>query len=194
MIGKGVQRRVIASVLNLHPDTIAHYADAASIEQLLVTRYRAGKLDRFKDYLDVRWNEGCTDATLLTEELRERGYRGTSRTVRRYLEPIRAMGSPAAHIPAPPKPREVTGWMKRHPDEVSGSKKLRLTAILARCPKLDVLAALVNDFAKMLCRRLGGQLPAWLDAAEAAPLPELHVFAAGPRRDLAAVTNGLTLH
>jgi transposase len=34
---------------------------------------------------------------------------------------------------------------------------------------------------------------AWLDAAEAADLPDLHVFAAGLRRDLTAVTNGLTL-
>ena len=193
MLGKGMQRKVIASVLNLDPGTVARYADATDVEQLLLTRHRASKLDRFKDHLDARWNEGCTDATRLTEELRERGYRGTSRTVRRYLEPIRAGGTPAAHTPAPPKPRQVTGWMTRHPDNVSDSDKVRLKGVLARCPELDALAGLVNDFAKILCNRLGEQLPDWLDAAEAAPLPELHAFTTGLRRDLAAVTNGLTL-
>ncbi len=193
MLGKGMQRKMISSVLNLDPATVARYAEATNIEQLLITRHRASKLDRFKDYLDARWNEGCTDATRLTEELRAHGYRGTSRTVRRYLEPIRATGSPAAHTPTPPKPRQVTGWMTRHPDNVNDSNKIRLKTILSRCPELDALASLVTDFAKILCNRLGEQLPEWLAAAEAAPLPELHSFAAGLRRDFAAVTNGLTL-
>jgi transposase len=113
--------------------------------------------------------------------------------VRRYLEPLREAGTPAAHTPTPPKPRQVTSWMTRHPDEVSESKKIRLKAILARCPELATLADLVTGFAKILCNRKGDQLNRWLDAADAADLPDLHVFAAGLRRDLAAVTNGLTL-
>jgi transposase len=193
MRAQGMHLKVIAARLGVHPDTVARYADAPSIEQLLVSKHRASTLDRFKPYLDARWNAGCTDAVRLTEELREQGFRGSSRTVRRYLEPLREAGSPAAHIPAPPKPRQVTGWLTRHPDEVSEGKKLRLKAILARCPELKTLADLVTDFAKIVCNRAGERLSAWLDAAEAADLPDLHVFAAGLRRDIAAVTNGLTL-
>jgi transposase len=37
------------------------------------------------------------------------------------------------------------------------------------------------------------ELPAWLQAVEADELPELRSLAAGLRRDLAAVINGLTL-
>ena len=37
------------------------------------------------------------------------------------------------------------------------------------------------------------KLPAWLDAVEADDLPELRSLAAGMRRDLAAVINGLML-
>jgi transposase len=193
MLGKGIQRKVIATRIGVHPDTVARYADAANIDDLLISKHRCSKLDSFKSYLDQRWNAGCTDAVRLTEELREQGYRGTSRTVRRYLEPLRESGSPAAHTTAPPKPRQVTGWMTRHPDEVSESKKLRLKAILARCPELHTLAELVADFAKILCNRTGERLTAWLAAADTADLPDLHIFTAGLRRDLAAVTNGLTL-
>src|SRR5436305_6811016 len=83
--------------------------------------------------------------------------------------------------------------MTRHPDEVSENKKLRLKAILARCPELHTLADLVTDFAKILCNRAGERLTTWLNAAEAADLPDLHVFTTGLRRDLTAVTNGLTM-
>jgi transposase len=193
LLDKGMQRKVIAERLGLHPDTVARYADAASVDELLVSKHRSSKLDPFKDYLDRRWNAGCTDAVKLAEELRERGYRGSSRTVRRYLEPFRVAGAPAAHAASPPKPRQVTGWMTRHPDEIGESKKTRLKAILARCPELDSLAELVAGFATILCNRAGDQLDAWLVSAEAADLPDLHTFTAGLRRDLAAVTNGLTL-
>ncbi|MGI5239332.1 transposase [Dactylosporangium sp. CA-139066] len=193
LLATGMQRKVIAARLGLHPDTVARYADATSIDELLVSKSRASKLDLFKDYLDARWNAGCTDAVRLTEELREQAYQGTSRTVRGYLEPIRGSGSPACRTAAPPKPRQVTNWMTRHPDQVSESKKLRLKAILARCPELHTLAELVTDFAKILCTRGGDRLSAWLDAADAEDLPDLHVFVTGLRRDWAAITNGLTL-
>jgi len=193
LLDAGMQRKVIAARMGLHPDTVARYADAAGVDDLLVSKSRTSKLDPFKDYLDARWNAGCTDAARLTEELREQGYQGTARTVRRYLEPVRESGSPACHTAAPPKTRQVTAWITRHPDQVSEDKKARLKAILARCPQLHTMADLVASFANILCNRRGEQLTEWLETAEAADLPDLHAFAAGLRRDLAAVTNGLTL-
>ena len=44
-----------------------------------------------------------------------------------------------------------------------------------------------------MVQRRGRELPAWLDAVEADDLPELRSLAAGLRRDLPAVINGLTL-
>ena len=46
----------------------------------------------------------------------------------------------------------------------------------------------------MMAQRTGKeQLPAWLDAVAADDLPALHALVAGLRRDLDAVTNGLSL-
>ena len=192
-LDKGMQRQVVASIMGLSPDTVARYADPTSIDQLMISRRRRSPLDPHKDYLDARWNAGCTDAEQLTTELRTRGYQGSPRTVRRYLQPLRATGSPAAHTPAPAKPRQVTGWITRHPDDVRDNHKQQLKAIQARCPELETTAELVTEFAKILCNLHGHRLDTWLTAVEAADLPELHTFTTGLRRDLAAVTNGLTL-
>ena len=45
----------------------------------------------------------------------------------------------------------------------------------------------------MTCRRGQQELEGWLTATEADDQPELHSFANGIRRDLQAVTAGLTL-
>jgi transposase len=45
----------------------------------------------------------------------------------------------------------------------------------------------------MLCQRHGQNLPAWAARAQDSPVPELRSFAAGLRKDWAAVTAGLTL-
>ncbi|MEV4418311.1 ISL3 family transposase, partial [Catellatospora sp. NPDC049609] len=175
-LDKGMQRQVVASIMGLSPDTVARYADATSIDQLMISRRRRSPLDPHKDYLDARWNAGCTDAEQLTTELRARGYQGSPRTVRRYLEPLRAHGSPAARTPAPAKPRQVTGWITRHPDDVRDDHKQQLEAIQARCPQLERTAELVADFAKILCGLHGHRLDTWLTAVEAADLPRTTHF------------------
>ena len=56
-----------------------------------------------------------------------------------------------------------------------------------------VTRCLVREFADMLCNRTGRKLPRWADQAEASSIRELQTFAAGLRKDWAAVTAGLTL-
>ena len=63
----------------------------------------------------------------------------------------------------------------------------------AGCVHLERLEQHVRSFAKMMAQRRGRELPVWLEAVEADDLPELRSLAAGMRRDLPAVTNGLTL-
>ena len=63
----------------------------------------------------------------------------------------------------------------------------------AGCAHLERLQQHVRSFAKIMAQRRGPELPAWLEAVEADDLPELRSLAAGMRRDLSAVINGLTL-
>ena len=76
---------------------------------------------------------------------------------------------------------------------LDAAEQAQLDAILARCPHLHALAGHLSAFAEMMTGLHGQHLPEWLAKVEAGDPPHLHSFAAGIRRDLQAVTNGITL-
>ncbi|GAB3976660.1 hypothetical protein GCM10029978_064130 [Actinoallomurus acanthiterrae] len=186
----------IAAELALSRNTVRRFARATSAEELLVndgTGRRAKLLDAHADYLRQRWSQGCSDAARLWEELRERGYRGSYASVRDHVRPFRTGTIPPTPAPAPPKVRQVTGWIMRNPANLDAEDTERLDAVLAGCPELSALRGHVRDFAQMMLQRRGQHLEEWMAAACADDLPDLHSFVTGLRRDLDAVTAGLTL-
>ncbi|MGW3494863.1 ISL3 family transposase [Streptomyces sp. NPDC001020] len=111
--------------------------------------------------------------------------------VRAHIATLR--GVPYAAPPRPPTVRQVTGWLTRHPTTLSEEDRAGLKDVLARCPELDTATGHVRDFGEMLTGRLGATLPAWIDTVDASQIPGLTGFALHLRRDLDAVTAGLTL-
>lgn len=144
-------------------------------------------------HLHRRWNEGCTDAARLCEEIRKLGYRGSERTVRRNLQPIRASGKPAPDIAGKLTVRQATHLITRHPTSLDEDENSQLKDLLARCPELDAVAECVRIFAEMMRDKRGAELENWLVRAEATPFAPLHSLARGLRQDFAAVTAGLTM-
>ncbi|MFI6802784.1 ISL3 family transposase [Streptosporangium canum] len=194
LLDQGKTHTQVCRILGLGDKTVRRYRQAATVEELLTGSYSKAKhFDRFLPYLEERWNAGITNAAQLTRELRTQGYRGSVRTVRRYLEPLRAaLATPSLPSPAPTV-REMTRWITRRPDALTEDERQRLKAVLARCPELEATAAHVGSFATMMTGLQGDQLGAWMTAIEADSLPHLRSFAHGLRRDLHAVVNGLTL-
>jgi transposase len=151
-------------------------------------------LDRYQPHLHRRWTEGCHDAAVLHAEITELGYRGSLRTVYRYLQPLRTGAAPAALTPPALKIGEVTSWLLRRADDLSPRQEQLLADVRGHCAQLDRLAEHATGFAKMMTKRTGERdLAGWLERVEADDQPELHTFAAGIRQDLAAVTAGLSL-
>jgi transposase len=184
----------IARSLHLDVQTVRRFAHATSLDQLLAkTVERASVLDGFTPYLQQRWTQGCTDAAVLTQELKAQGYAGSDQTVRRYLRPFRQGRPTPPPGPAAPTVREVTSWIMRRPDALDTGEQARLKDVLARCSHLDAATAHVAAFAEMLTGLHGDRLDAWIAAVDADDLPDLHSFVTGVRRDHQAVTNGLTL-
>lgn len=149
--------------------TVRRYAHAATPEDMAPARggRRGTRVDPFLPYLHERWNQGCTDAARLYEEIRERGYTGSQRTVRRHLQAVRADGKPAPKVTKQLSVRRATQLITSHPDHLDEHATLRLKKLLARCPELEAVAACVESFAKMMADLDGHLLPAWLDQAEA---------------------------
>jgi transposase len=191
----GVGTTAISNALNLDGKTVRRYLRAATADELLTeTVPRERELDDHAAYLAQRWEQGCTNAVLLSTELRERGYRGSARTVRRLLQTWRdGTIKPTAVTAVAPKPREVTGWIIRPAAERTDREQADLARILDRCDSLRTVDELVSDFAGMLRQRQGQHLDTWITQARASAVAQLTGFAAGLLKDYDAVRNGLTL-
>jgi transposase len=191
---QGLSLGAISRQLGLDHGTVRRFARAGSVDELLVkATHRISTLDRFKPYVNQRWNEGCHDAVQLHTELQERGWTGSVQTLRRYVRAFRATTVKAPTTPAPPKPRRVVRWIMSNPDNLGDEDKTQLKKILARCPELDAVTKHVRDFAAMMRDLRGDRLDDWMRRVQNDDLPALHSFVTGIKRDHDAVLNGLTM-
>ncbi len=190
--GRGL--REIARHLSWGLHTVQRYDRAATWQELVDGRWkapRASKLDPFKPYLDQHAGQGHGGFTRLFREIRDLGYDGSYSVVRNYLDQIRPARTPLPE--APPTVRDVTNWLTRRPDSLTGDEKPRLKALLDGCPELQTASDQVRAFAGMLTELTGQDLPHWIADASDAGLPGISSFAKGLKQDLDAVTNGLTM-
>jgi len=194
LLADGASISETCRTLRLDRKTVQRFARAVTVDELLVkARHRGTLLDRFKPYLHEQFNAGHTDAARLTEQIAAMGYRGSDKTVRRYLQPFRATLTAPPARPTPPTVRQVTSWLTHRPEDLTESQTLRLKNILARSPALQTTHDLVRDFATILTHRHGHRLPTWMEQVEQAGSAALRSLVAGLRTDLDAVTAGLTL-
>ncbi|MEV0570631.1 hypothetical protein [Dactylosporangium sp. NPDC050588] len=151
--------------------TVQRYAQAGSLDDLLATAERSSTLDRFKEYLLTRWNDGCTDTGRLHRELQGLGWRGSARTVHRYTHQLRGLTSTPPPKPVTPKPRKVARWLMTNPANLTAGDQVRLKGIMARCPELQATRRHVAGFASMMRELRGDQLPNWIAAVTTDELP-----------------------
>jgi len=106
----------ISKNLRLDPKTVRRFARAGSVSELLTAHPTpASVLDDYTEHLQQRWAAGVTDAVALTNEITVLGYRGSAKTVRRYLQPLRSEQPATPRPPTPPTAHDATGWLTRHP-------------------------------------------------------------------------------
>jgi hypothetical protein len=198
LLAEGVSLGAIADQLDLDRGTVRRFARATSLEGLLAKAVnRTSVLDGYTEHLTSRFAAGVTDAVSLHAELQTLGFTGSVQTVRRYLRPLRATApttvSTVPPKPAVPKPRQVVKWIMTEPGKLDPDEHAQLTAALAGCRHLQATTDHVRNLADLMHKHRGDRLPAWMEQVEADELPALHSLVVGLRRDLAAVTAGITL-
>ena len=196
LVAKGVGPTAIAKALNLDGKTVRRYRLAGTADQLLTSAPRRGSaLDPHVPYLAGRWEDGCSNARLLFGELRQRGYRGSERSVRRLIHTWRENTAPAPVWTAKPPitARQLTSLFMRPRHKLTADELADLHHALDHCDTLRELEELVTGFADMLRHRRGQQLDDWINQAKAGSIPQLRGFADGLLKDYDAVRNGLTL-
>lgn len=86
---QGLSKRAVAKRLGISRDTVSKYWNASILEQPCYSS-RAQLIDPYKDYITDRLeNYPELTAKRLYKEIKKQGFKGSERTVRRYVQTIR---------------------------------------------------------------------------------------------------------
>jgi transposase len=214
---EGQSLRRINRETGLARATVRKYAFADSFPRHALRGPRPSILDPYLDRLHARLGEGCENALQLWRELRDLGFLGTSRQVRRWLSERRtrpakttirrrrappATANPTTSFPVPlPSPKQLSWLLLREPEDLAPKD----AAVVARVLQ-DAEATKVADIGRRLCGivrscSVSGQpsksavpaFDAWLAEAKACGVRVVESFAATLDQDVAAVRAALTL-
>jgi transposase len=181
----------IKRLLGIHFQTAQKFYHADAYPAIVRPK-RATMADRFDEYLRTRWNEGERNVQQLFREVVERGYKGSSLTLRRYLNTWRKR-APIGEGPSTPKSRPVpspktTSWLLVKPEEkLEADQREFVAAVLKGSEDVSVAQTLVKEFREILVGRKAAAIDGWMDRAFASGLPELRNFVVRLRKDGDAV-------
>jgi transposase len=192
---QGHSARRIARELGLSRNSVLRYLRSEKCPDWGPGRPRSSQLDAYREEIDARLAEGCTNAAQLHRELGTRGFRGSASSVRAYVtKRLGAAGKKRARVnaaeapPSPaPSPKQLSfEWVRRRENR-KPAEEARLNAIRTRSAELSSALDLADEFAELVRKRSKGSLSDWLAKGEASSCPEVRRFAEGIRRDEAAV-------
>ena len=94
--------------------------------------------------------------------------------------------------PVPPpsqslSPRQASWLVFRAPEELEADERRKLAHIADQCAEVATIRPLVQSFRRLVREFDHAALEAWLSTVDKSGIPELAAFAAGIRRDRAAV-------
>ena len=129
---------------------------------------RRSKVDRHREYLEQRWNEGCHNATQLWHELRERGFTGQSPIVRRWVRGHygsrrhRTRQQTPSSSPQPSSPRQTAWSLLKQPEDARNY----IAELCRRSPEIAAGADLARQFVRMIRERNAAAWPNWKESAK----------------------------
>jgi len=156
--------------------------------------------DPYAAYVRERFWQGCRNGLQLWRELQTQGYKGSSRSVYRFLAQLKEGSAPIGE-PSSTAPdsvalqwtaKQAVWWFIRDPSDLKEKEQQALATIRQASPTADTAYALVQDFLQMLHHREGQRLDAWLHQVRASHIPELQRLVRSIPRDKDAVLAGLT--
>jgi len=200
----GADLRHICRRLGISARTVYRYKDLAEPPPRRAYKRKKSVLDPYVPYLLERWDEGCRNGKRLFREIRERGYQNSEETCARFIAQLRraeAKGKPPSSVPRArrgsvaglsPTSKNVAALFVRSQEKLTEEQREYLGRLCDADGALADAHRLTQDFAAMVRNLEGEKLDGWLQEAEACAAPALRNFAAGLRKDLAAVRASLT--
>jgi transposase len=206
---QGLGVRAIARQMHIGRRVVRQYLAAPSFPERAPNGPRRTLLTPYEPYLRMRWEAGCQNAATLWRELRTQGFTGTESFVRQQVRHWRVIpgqpGRPARTKPfterdtraVPPpirvlSPRQAVWLFLRGEVDLTTAQRAYRTELLHCCADIATAVPLVEEFQRLVRTRDAPALTAWLSTAATCDLGEFREFAAGLRRDYAAVEAAAT--
>jgi transposase len=207
----GLSTRAIAKQLHLSRVTVTRFVAVGSFPERAHRSAQRSILDPFIPFMTERWLGGCDNGMQLWREISEQGYSGSRALVASWVAQHRGVlpaaeeagvakrrgRRPREQAPVP-EPRSLSArraaWLlvRRH-DDLKQDEQALLEQLREICGAAAVAYTLAQSFTQMVRERNEAALDSWFEAVEESGLAELRTFAAGLRRDEAAVRAGLSL-
>jgi transposase len=196
LLDQGWTRAAIARYLNVDWRTVNRYTrtDLESLLSSARNRRPNSVLAPFKPYINSRvaTTDEPLSASQLFQEIRERGYRGSSRSVQRYLATVHSGAAEPDSVPIP-SPRTISSWIMRRRETLTHDEETGLLQVRLSCQDLASTCDFARAFHDLAIHGRGAQLTEWIRQAEQQAPQPMQTFAGYLRQDLDAVTAGLTL-
>jgi transposase len=195
---QGLRVAEIARRLGKSYGTVRRWLAQGACPEGTHRRPRPSQFDAYAPYVLERWQAGCHNGLQLWHEIRERGYRGTTRMLYPFLATLRAPTGAAdteserAGFHHLPSAKKAVWLLVRDPVDLEDDEREALAALSQASPTAQTLYPLVQTFRQMLHQRQGDHLDDWLAQARASLIKELQSFVRGIEKDKAAVVTGLT--
>lgn len=203
MRAAGAAVSAIARTVLLNRRTVTRWLEAGSFPERRspTVRRQDTLLAPFATAVQEHYRSGVPNGAALCRMLRERGYRGSARTVRRELERRRRLDAHPCHAPTtgsmPPVPAAASPasismptmrqlvWLLCTDDAALAPEQHAYVELVGeRIPALAEVRRLALAFARMLKTHDVDAFRSWLDAAQRSDLAS---FAGGVERDYDAV-------
>jgi transposase len=195
---QGYAERRIARLLGMSRGKVRSFYRAETFPERK-HHYVPSMLDPYLPYLQQRVSEGCLNAQQLWHEIGERGYRGSSSQVSKWMTDRRrgARQQPPIHLPPAsalslPGLRTCVRLMTTAHERLSPEDMVLLEYIRQE-KLLDILYQLVQRFMTMVRQQQATLLDDWLVDCRKSDVAALQHFAASLAQDYAAVHAALEL-
>ena|SRR5487761_208860 len=185
---QGCSLKRISRIVALDRRTVRRWIRAGVFPERQRPRRRPTKVQRFEEYLQRRWGEGCRNATQLFGELRAQGYRGGRSMVARHVAGWRnALPSLPTARTRQISPKMAAILLARPAARLTAEQQTLLDRLSAQCPALRQLRELSAEFRDVFQKGEGHVLRSWMMRAERSGIASLARFATGLQKDLSAV-------
>jgi transposase len=198
---EGVYKENGGSTLHMERKTIRRLVRAGQFPERATPHRRRPGVNKFKEFLNRRWAEGCHNATILWHEIQGLGYAGGRSTMARFIATLHRPGTtyfrktatPRQKKDKPPSPRQAAMLLARRPEKLKPDEKELLAKLNECCPEIPILYDLTQGFAAVFRGKQSDALQNWLDQARGTGFPEIGRFCGGLLRDEEAVNTAVVL-